>query len=107
MQSVILDNPLIMAPTQITDAKLTVYSLMAGIILSDLKPEVNHLIIRGGSEFYTFVLEKEGYASQTFQFSAGELINATKENPLGLKSHGVRSTRCLICSPDRKKGRMR
>jgi hypothetical protein len=80
-----LDNPLIMAPTQITDAKLTIYSSDGWSFSFDLKPEVNHLIIRGGSEFYTFVLEKDGYATQTFQFSAGELKNATKENPLGLK----------------------
>ena len=80
-----LDNPLIMAPTQITDARLTVYSNDGWSYSFDLKPEVNHLIIRGGSDFYTFVLEKDGYVTQTFQFSAGELINATKENPLGLK----------------------
>ena len=80
-----LDNPLIMAPTQITDAKLTVYSNDGWYYSFNLKPEVNHLIIRGGSDFYTFVLEKEGYTSQTFQFSARELLNATKENPLGLK----------------------
>lgn len=80
-----LDNPLIMAPTQITDAKLTVYSNDGWYYSFNLKPEVNHLIIRGGSDFYTFVLEKDGYVSQTFQFSARELLNSTKENPLGLK----------------------
>jgi len=80
-----LYNPLIMAPTQLTDARLTVYSNDGWNYKFELKPEVNHLIIRGGSDFYTFVLEKDGYASQTLQFSAGELINATKETPLGLK----------------------
>jgi hypothetical protein len=80
-----LDNPLIMAPTQLTDAMLTVYSNDGWYYSFYLKPEVNHLIIRGGSDFYTFVLEKDGYAAQTFQFSAGELINTTKENPVGLK----------------------
>jgi hypothetical protein len=80
-----LDNPLIMAPTQLTDARLTVWSNDGWNYKFELKPEVNHLVIRGGSDFYTFVLEKEGFASQTFQFSAGELINATKEYPLGLK----------------------
>ena len=50
-----------------------------------LKAEINHLVIRGGSQSYTFLLEKEGYASQTLQFSAGELMDATKENPLALK----------------------
>ena len=80
-----LDNPLIMAPTQMTDARLTVYSNDVWHYSFDLKPEVNHLVIRGGSDFYTFVVEKEGYDAQTYQLSAGELINATKESPLGLK----------------------
>jgi hypothetical protein len=80
-----LDNPLIMAPTQITDAKLTVYSNDGWTFSFYLKPEVNHLIIRGGSDYYTFLLEKDGYVSQTFQFSAGELMQTSKENPLGLK----------------------
>jgi hypothetical protein len=80
-----LYNPLIMAPTQLTDARLTVNSADGWNYKFELKPEVNHLIIRGGSDFYTFILEKDGYASQTYQFSAGELINATKEYPLGLK----------------------
>ena len=80
-----LDNPLIMAPTRMTDARLTVYSNDGWYYSFALKPEVNHLVIRGGSDFYTFVVEKEGYATQTYQFSAGELINATKESPLGLK----------------------
>jgi hypothetical protein len=80
-----LDNPLIMAPTQITDARLTVYANDGWYFTFNLKPEVNHLIIRGGSDFYTFVLEKDGYVTQTLQFSAWELLNATKENPLGLK----------------------
>ena len=80
-----LDNPLIMAPTQITDAKLTVYSTDGWSFSFYLRPEVNHLIIRGGSDYYTFVLEKDGYVSQTFQFSAGELMQTTRESPLGLK----------------------
>ena len=80
-----LDNPLIMAPTRITDARLTVYSNDGWKYSFDLKAEVNHLIIRGGSDFYTFVVEKEGYETQTYQFSAIELLNATKESPLGLK----------------------
>jgi hypothetical protein len=80
-----LDNPLIMAPTQMTDATLTVYSNDGWSYSFYLKREVNHLVIRGGSDFYTFVLEKEGYVSQTLQFSARELLNATKENPLVLK----------------------
>jgi hypothetical protein len=80
-----LDNPLIMAPTQITDAKLTVYSADGWHYTFYLKAEVNQLAIRGGSDIYKFVLEKDGYASQTLTFSAAELMNTSKESPLGLK----------------------
>jgi hypothetical protein len=74
-----------MAPTQITDARLTVYSNDGWSYTFKLKPEVNHLIIRGGSYFYTFVLEKDGYVTQTLRFSSAELMNTTRESPLGLK----------------------
>ena len=80
-----LDNPMIMAPTQITDAKLSVTSMDGWSYTFNLKAEINHLIIRGGSGYYKFVLEKQGYATQTLQFSVMELMAATKENPLALK----------------------
>lgn len=102
-----LDNPLIMAPTQITDARLTVYSNDGWSYTFKLKPEVNHLIIRGGSYFYTFVLEKDGYITQTLQFSAAELMNTTKESPLGLKIPWFDRAMCLSCNPVRTKARMR
>lgn len=81
----ILDNPMIMAPVQFTSARLTVYSRDGWHYSFDLEPTLNHLIIRGGSDFYTFVLEKEGYETQTFQFSAYQLIGTSKENPLVLR----------------------
>ena len=80
-----LDNPLIMAPTQITDARLTITSMDGWSYTFYLKAEINHLVIRGGSEYYTFLLEKEGYASQTLKFSAGELMDASANNPLALR----------------------
>jgi hypothetical protein len=80
-----LDNPLIMAPTQLTTAKLTVYANNGWHYSFMLQAAVNHLIIRGGSEVYNFFLEKEGYVSQKFQFTAAQLMAATKENPLVLK----------------------
>jgi hypothetical protein len=100
-----LDNPLIMAPTQLTDAMLTVYSNDGWYYSFYLKREVNHLIIRGGSDFYTFVLEKDGYTAQTFQFSAGELINATKENPLGLKIPWGQQFKVLELQPGPETGK--
>jgi hypothetical protein len=81
----ILDNPLSMAPTQITQAKLTVYANNGWHYSFKLEAFVNRLIIRGGSETYTFVLEKEGYMPQKLQIFARELLATTRENPLVLK----------------------
>ncbi|MBK8881374.1 MAG: DNRLRE domain-containing protein [Bacteroidales bacterium] len=100
-----LYNPLIMAPTTLTDARLTVYSNDGWYYSFDLKPEVNHLIIRGGSDFYTFVIEKEGYVSQTYQFSALELVNATKESPLGLKIPWGQQYNVLELQPGPEEGK--
>jgi hypothetical protein len=50
-----------------------------------LEAALNHLVIRGGSDVYTFLLEKEGYMPQKLQFTARELLATTKENPLVLK----------------------
>jgi hypothetical protein len=81
----ILDCPMCMSPTQLTTAKLTVYANNGWHYSFKLEPAVNHLIIRGGSEIYYFVLEKEGYLPQKLQFTAKQLIETTKENPLVLK----------------------
>jgi hypothetical protein len=81
----ILDCPMCMSPTQLTTARLTVYANNGWHYTFKLEASVNHLIIRGGSEFYYFLLEKEGYLPQKLQFSAKELLATTKENPLVLK----------------------
>jgi hypothetical protein len=46
---------------------------------------VNQITIRGGSDVYLFVLEKEGFLPQKFQFTAKQLLERTKESPLYLK----------------------
>jgi hypothetical protein len=81
----ILDCPMCMSPTQLTTAKLTVYANNGWHYTFKLEPTINHLIIRGGSDIYYFVLEKEGYLPQKLQFTARQLIETTKENPLVLK----------------------
>lgn len=81
----ILDCPMCMRPTELTTAKLTVYSTDGWYYKFGLEAGVNHLIIRGGSKVYTFLLEKEGYQPQTLQFTAEELNNTTKEDPLVLR----------------------
>ena len=81
----ILDCPMCMRPTELTTAKLTVYANNGWHYIFKLEPAVNHLIIRGGSDFYYFVLEKEGYFPQKLRFTAAELRATSKENPLVLK----------------------
>jgi hypothetical protein len=82
----ILDNPMIMAPTQMTQANLTVYANNCGWHYTfKLEAAVNRLVIRAGSETYTFMLEKEGYLPQKMQFSAKNLLATSKEYPLVLK----------------------
>jgi hypothetical protein len=81
----IIDNPLVLTPIVMTNAKVTVSNNNGWMFTFSLTAAVNHLVIRGGSESYTFMLEKEGYAAQKLVFTSKQLIAATKENPLILK----------------------
>jgi len=82
----IIDNPLSMAPVQPpVTADLTVFAGNDWRYRFRLKASVNHLIIRGGYQYYTFLLEKEGYLPQKFEFTARELIATTETSPLVLK----------------------
>jgi hypothetical protein len=81
----ILDCPMCASPTQLTTATLTVYANNIWHYTFKLEAALNHLVIRGGSDVYTFLLEKEGYVPQKLQFTARELMATTKENPLVLK----------------------
>ena len=78
-------NPLIMAPIQLTEAKLTVNTPNGWHYTFKLIAGLNHLVIRGGSEVYYFLLEKEGYLPQKMQFTAKELLATSQESPLMLK----------------------
>jgi len=100
------DNPMIMAPIQITNAKLTISDNNGWIFSFNLTPAVNHLVIRGGSEKYTFLLEKEGYTSQKLEFTNAQLAAATKENPLILKILiGSSLNQVLFLQPDSVTGK--
>ncbi len=81
----ILDCPMCMSPTLLTTAKLTIYTDNVWHYAFGLEAAVNHLIIKGGSDIYYFLLEKEGYQPQTLKFTARELAATSKENPLVLK----------------------
>jgi hypothetical protein len=96
----ILDNPMIMAPTPLlTTAKLTVYADNNWHYTFKLEAALNHLIIRGGSAVYTFLLEKEGYMPQKLRFTADQLMAATKDNPLVLKIPWDSQQKVLILQP--------
>ena len=81
----ILDCPMCMRPTLLTTAKLTIFAANGWKYTFKLEAAFNHLLIRGGSEVYYFLLEKEGYMPQRLQFTARELLAATEQNPLILK----------------------
>jgi hypothetical protein len=101
----ILDNPLIMAPIQFTNARLTVYSPNGWHCTYKLETAVNHIIIRGGFDIYTFVLEKEGYPVQTIQVSAKDLVATSKENPFVLKIPWISQLKTIILQPGPEKGK--
>jgi hypothetical protein len=82
----VIDNPLSMSPAQLpVEADLTVFAGYDWHYRFSLKAAVNHLIIRGGYQYYTFLLEKEGYMPQRFTVTARELMATTEGNPLLLK----------------------
>jgi hypothetical protein len=96
----ILDNPLIMAPTPLpTEAVLTVIANNNWHYTFKLQPAVNRLVIRGGTDMYTFILEKPGYPAQRMQFYAWQLMQTTKENPLILKIPWGGEVRTLVLQP--------
>jgi hypothetical protein len=98
-------DPRIMAPIQITTAKLTVYAPDGWHYTFRLEAAANHLVIRGGYEKYIFLLEKEGFFPQKLEFTARELMAATRENPLILKISWFSQYKTLILQPGPDKGK--
>jgi hypothetical protein len=104
----VLENPLLMSPTQMTTASLTVYS-PGWQFTFKLEATVNRLVIRGGSDMYKFVLTKEGYSPVTMQFTAAQLLERKKESPLILKISAVAAQEKVIMiqpGPDKGKDAM-
>lgn len=103
----IIDNPLIMAPSlQFTTAKLTVYAKDGWHFTFKLSAGLNNLVIRGGSDTYLFILEKEGYLPVISQYSARDLLSATKEKPLYLKIPWNSSTyKTFVLQPGPESGK--
>jgi hypothetical protein len=98
-------NPMIMAPIQITNARVTVYAPDGWHYTFKLEPVVNHLIIRGGYSTYTFILEKDGYLTQRLQFTASQLSSATQENPIVFKIPWSSQYNVIVLQPGPEKGK--
>jgi len=100
-----LDDPIIMPPVVPTTARLTVYASNGWHYTFKLEPRVNRLIIRGGSDIYHFLLEKEGYLPQKLEFKAEVLLATSPENPLVLKIPGSSQYKVMILQPGPMKGK--
>lgn len=101
----VLDPGPLMPPVMITTAKLTVMAPDGWHYTFKLEASVNHLVIRGNYDAYTFILEKDGYLPQTLKFSSGELLATTKENPLVLTIPWNSQLRVVILQPGPEKGK--
>ena len=103
----VIDNPLSMAPTPLpVTAKLTVFAGNNWRYRFSLEAAVNHLIIRGGYEYYTFLLEKEGYKPQRFTVKARELMATTRTSPLILKiPYDSWEWKVLVLQPGPERGK--
>jgi hypothetical protein len=100
-----LDNPLTMSPVQLTEARLQISTPAGWFYSCRLEAAINKVTIRGGSEVYNFVLEKDGYQSQKLQFTAKQLTATTRENPLILKIRASSQYKVIIIQPGPEKGK--
>jgi hypothetical protein len=102
----IVDNPpLVMAPLKMTSARLTVLIPDVWKYTFQLADRLNHLKIRGGSDIYYFLVEKEGYLPQKFEFKAEQLMNSTENNPVILKIPYSAKLNVITLQPGPDKGK--
>jgi hypothetical protein len=78
----VIDDPILMAPIVITDAKLRVHSPDGWSHGYYLEPRVNRIVIRGGAPYYVLVVGKDGYESRKLEVPAEKLMNTSEEHPL-------------------------
>ncbi len=84
-----LDDSRIMAPTLLTEAKLMVFHPDGWRHSFRLLPQINRLVIRGGAEYYKFIVEKEGYKPVEMEVPARRLLATSKEDPLIVRFSAV------------------
>ena len=99
----IIDNPLSMAPILITSAKLTVKTQSGWQYVFRLNEKLNHIALRG-SDIYYFLVEKDGYLPQRFQFTAEQLLKSSEDNPIILKIPYNSLFNKIILQPGPEKG---
>jgi hypothetical protein len=101
-------NSAAISPSEYLSASLTVYSLNGWSHTYMLGNIVNDILIQGGSEFYTFVAQKDGYPDQKIEVTAKELEATTKEKPyvLGFPPPGLTKTIIIQPGPDTGKDAM-
>lgn len=99
------DNSQILAPVVMTNAKLTVSDNNGWTYSFTLTNTVNHLIIKGGANKYSFSLDKDGYATQKFEYTSPQLTAATLENPLVLKIPSTATLQTMFFQPGPEDGK--
>ncbi len=81
----IIDNPLSMRPSQMTDALLKVYTSDGWSHEFKLQTKINKLIVPAGAGVYTFQVIKEGFETQKFEFTQRQLKESSENNPIVFK----------------------
>jgi hypothetical protein len=93
------------APILMTSAKVTVVTPDGWRYTYPLAEKINKLVIRGGSEIYNFLIEKEGYLPHKYQFTAAQIKATSQENPLVLKIPFDSQFRLIVLQPGPDRGK--
>jgi hypothetical protein len=103
----IISNPnsQILAPVVMTNACLNVSDNKGWSYTFNLTNTINHLVIRGGADKYSFSLSKDGYATQKFEYTLQQLKDAKLENPLVLKIPTTASLLSMFFQPGPQDGK--
>jgi len=99
----IIDDPRIMAPTRFTEAKLSVFHPDGWRHSFKMMAQINRIIIRGGAEYYKFIVEKEGFDPVEMEVPARKLMATSKEDPMIVR-FGPDLHHVLRLQPDPEKG---
>lgn len=100
-----LEYPVATTPLLLTEARLNISTPSGWFYSCKLATAVNQITIRGGSDVYNFVLEKDGYQAQKMQFTAEKLKATTKEDPLVFKIAASTQYKVITLQPGPEKGK--